>query len=320
MTDFNHKFLSSEESRKSAVEYYKKYVRGASSETLPDMTTLDFDRTYRYPTDTRISYVIFGCFGVLISLAIKNVSGLLISLVIVLSLCIYGLVDTDYSITITNNGIRTRRLRHEKHLRWDEIGRITNRTSQDSLRLRDHSDSVSLLLDSHVEGYPEMVRLIQQKRPDLWNTDMPQIFHQASGYQWLIRIGLSVLVTVIGTHLIWKNDALGGMFVLIVSILVWARLLTHTHTVALQDDELMLKSITGKQYLQASNINAIRIKAPERYSRSAAHSVVIRLESGKTISLSGFKEGLPMLYHTLRTWWQNKEHYPHQGADSVESG
>lgn len=139
----------------------------------------DFTRTYRYPASTRIMLFIGTCFFGVIPVLVKSSEKIGASLCFgpMMLLCMLEFISTGYKITITNDEISTHWFGRERRMRWDEISSVRNRNIWGDLKLQSSNNSYSLRVDSQVEGYSEVIKLIEYKRPDLFNTDIPDTFH-----------------------------------------------------------------------------------------------------------------------------------------------
>jgi len=265
----------------------------------------NFRLTYKYPTSTRIMLLMAACFFSAIAVFVKSSDKIVASLCFgpLTLLCLVEFVLTSYKITITNDEINTHRFGRDTCLRWDEIGSIRSRDMWGGLQLQDSNNSFSLRIDSQVEGYLEIVKLIGYKRPDLWNTNIPEKFRQTI---WGIFIFGTIGVFMIGIGIkgTLQGELVTGIGLLALGLLTWGMVLMQIRTVSFQEDDLVLKSILRKRYLKARDIHSIQMDTAKGQYDTVAHRVMIELMNGKTIALSGFREGPAMLYQALQTWWQ----------------
>jgi len=245
------------------------------------------------------------CFFGAISVLVKSSEKIVVPLCFgpMMLLCLFEFVSTGYKITLTNDEISTHWFGRKKRIRWDEISSVSNRNIWGDLKLQSSDSSYSLRVDSQVEGYSEVVKLIEYKRPDLFDADIPDTFHWVIWGQLFLG-GIGSFIVAMGIKGILEHEMGAGLGLLALGLLTLSIVFTQTRTVALQDNDLVLKSLLRERRLKAQDIEAIYIDTASSGYGSVAHPITIRLTKGKTISLGGFREGPAMLYQALQAWWQ----------------
>jgi len=266
----------------------------------------DFTRTYTYPPGTRGQMLVAVCLmGLGTVCAAICFSGVPVAPLFMGLPALFGIVEflkSGYSVSISSDGISTSLLGRERCLNWSEICSVKSLSASGNLELQNADNSCSIRIQSQIEGYFELIKQLVDKRPDLWNGNMPETFHQAVGSQ-LFSGCLGILLIALGIGVV-KNEVAVGIFSLVFGSLIWINLLTDTQIITSQEGELALRSVIREQRLDASAIEMIRVNTSDRSRSISRHSVIIKLKTGKRIPLNGFKEGPAMLYHTLQTWRQ----------------
>jgi hypothetical protein len=266
----------------------------------------DFTRTYTYPPGTRGQMLVAVCLmGLATVCAAIIFSGAPIVLLFIGLPTLFGIVEfikSGYSVSISGAGISTSLLGRESRLNWSEICSIKSLSASGDLELQNADNSCSIRIQSQIEGYLELIKQLVDKRPDLWNSNVPETFHRAVGNQ-LLSGCLGILLMALGIGVV-KNEVAVGIFSLVFGSLIWVNLLADTQIITLQEGELVLKSLIREKRLNASAVERIRVDTSERGHSSTRHSVIIKQKNGKRISLNGFKEGPALLHYALQSWWQ----------------
>src|SRR5687767_31526 len=116
-------------------------------------------------------------------------------------LCLVGFLFSFYSVTLTEKEIIARRFFRESKLLWSDIYEVIP-DSLDSFSLSDRNGDVKVFISSQVKDYVELVGLIKQSRPDIWEVrnsltvQDTQAFHKNpwSAIQYSL-IGVGMIVT-----------------------------------------------------------------------------------------------------------------------------
>ena len=109
------------------------------------------------------------------------------------------------SVKISNDEIVTGSLLGSRSLRWTEISRVSMRGQ--SLRLHNRDEDVTLSLDSQLDGYPEILDIIFNKRPDLFEIENNVITRSVWGS--IVAIGFGLLMMAISVAVFFTVDATG---------------------------------------------------------------------------------------------------------------
>jgi len=262
--------------------------------------------TFRYPSWFRILGLFGACFFAFLwvlsadsdeSLLVLSVFGFFVLL------CLGLLIWATASIKVSANEISWHWLGREKRIPWDQIGRIRHHALSDNLRLYRRNGSCSILVDSQINGYLQIVEILYVKRPDLWDAGPSPsgTFRKVLWPQLLLFGGGGVFMGVFGIKGLLEGEVLAGLGLVAFAGLAFAVLLTQVQAVTIRDDELVIKYVFRKQRVKASSVEQIRMVA-EQSGSGTAHAVVVHLKNGKKISLVGFREGAPKLFYALGAW------------------
>ena len=275
-----------------------------SSQWLADGVT----HTLRYPTGIRMALLLGSLFFAIISILSANSDEAMIGPLCFgpfMLLCFVTFVGTGVTVTVTSDEIRWRRLRREKRMHWDEVGRLRNCDLWGTLELYHKDGSCSIKLDSQLQGYLLIVHFLLVKRPDLWNAGpCESVTFRRVLWPQLAFGAVTVFMGVMGIKGIMEGEITAGIFLLAFGCAVSALLLLQPQAVTFEGDDLVIKAVLRKQRLKASSIKELRMETT-RTENVMVHPVVVELKNGKKVSLAGIREGSPKLFHSLVGWVQS---------------
>jgi hypothetical protein len=209
-------------------------------------------------------------------------------------------------------------------VKWDEIARVNSAAMGNKLALVTKKGS-SVKINSQVSGYPTIVKILREKRPDLFNIVSP-------GYAENVRDGY--IPTQQATGFTGKRVFKKGMFrrfgsyiVIAPFLLVMIRALFtdqehifeaslatmffllmmlppffEVFEVTVMGNKITVVSMVDEKEFDARQIREVTIKSVRRKG-AVFHFPVLVTEKGKKYSLQGFSEGTEILYGFLLNWW-----------------
>lgn len=266
------------------------------------MTNLDEPRVYKMAKD-KLIYSIMAIILVTFGLFL-DVKRFDLGYLIVLGLiAIFLFFPFTYKLLISNEAISSINLFRIKTLEWNEISEIQFKSG--GILLKNSDDSIKVLVKSQVDGFPEIVKLIQHKRSHVWNSQSITEFHQGILENLLILIfGLTLAVLVLRTFFIdglSKDDAvliLGT--IVMVSFAIWFGV-SKIRKISIDDDSLIVKYLLWNRKYHSSEIISVSLEQ-KMEKNLVKYPVYIYLESGKKIVLEKVKEGNPVLLSSLEQW------------------
>lgn len=229
-------------------------------------------------------------------------------------------------VEVNEEGITSSRLYGliQAQVKWNEIVRINSLSLGNTLALVSQKGS-SVKITSQVSGYPTIIKILREKRPDLFGMASPGYAEnvrdgyiptqQVPGFTgkkvfkkgFLRRFG-SYLITVpfllvsVWTIFTDSEHLVGASLAAVFCLYLIVASLFDIFEVVLEGGKITLISLLDEKELTARQINEVKMKSVRR--RSAVHYFpALITEKGKAYSLQGFSEGTEILYGFLLNWW-----------------
>jgi len=186
---------------------------------------------------------------------------------------------------------------------WEELETIRPNTLGVGIKIITKSAKV-LEISSQLHGYPAIVEILRQLRPDLFDgigssSSGTKIFQKGFFGKYGLLL-LSIIVSMI--FLATLALIIPAIFVGIGLFFLWKAALYGVHTVRLEENRLSICSLRKKLEMTAQHIRDIRMVT--RYSRRgvASNLIEVQLVGGSAFYLSGFPEGNELMYGSLKNW------------------
>lgn len=288
-------------------------------------------QVFRYPiyilVATYLIVFVFGCFSVL---AIQETTAFLVScglfLVTLLSVWI-----VSAKVEVGESGITTSRLfgLNKAQVNWAEIASVNSKAMGQVLELATKKGS-SVKITSQVSGYSTIVRLLRERRPDLFNLTSSNVYagssmHVAEGNRDAGPSTASFSGGKTFTKGMWRTF---GSYIIVVPfflISVWTIFTDERYTVGasiaaafclflivspffeitelkVEGSKITLTSMFDEKEIAASQVSEVRMKTVRRRS-AVYHFPVLITDKRKEYALQGFPVGDEILYGFLLNWW-----------------
>ncbi len=285
---------------------------------------------FRYSTGwLAVLYIfttLFCCAGLLV--ASQNIGNSLPSLALAL---LFGLsaLSASSKVEVTQAGIRTSAWLRSSTIQWEEIVQMQSNSFKRKLELRSRAGK-TINVSTQVKGYPVIVELLRQKRPDLFgegasapvqlpgsdalgsavtpNSGLPFTETKTFRKSILKQFSLSFVMIPILLLMVWLGMAspelrtasfISAGFCLLVMIIP----LFQVSAVKLEPNKLTIESFFEEKEFSARQIKEIKMQSVTgRYGRVTNFVNVIPAE-GKKYPISGFQEGDELVYGFLMNWW-----------------
>ena len=303
----------------------------------PAKSPLEKPLVFRYSTVWLVVLylftTIFCCAGVLA--ATQSVGSSLPSLGLAL---LFGLTALSASskVEVNQAGIRTSALFGSHEIKWNEIAKVSSNPMRKKLELFSNQGK-SVKLSTQVKGYPVLVELLRQKRPDLFSeaasasiqgnvsvgqpsepaglgrdkqlNSMPA-FTETRTFQksFFKQYALSLGMVPVALLMVWLGMAdpqlrtasiLSTAFCVLVMIIPFFQV----SAIKVEPDKLTIQTFFEEKELSAHQIKEIKMQSVTgRYGRVTNYVNIIPVE-GKKYPLGGFPDGDEILYGFLMNWW-----------------
>jgi hypothetical protein len=202
--------------------------------------------------------------------------------------------------TLSDSGISTQTLLGTKSLAWNEISRVSG--SGNAIKLHNNFGDVTVTPRVQLPGYDEVVNMIGDKRPDLFN---PMEYGEMSK-SWLGTILLPVVgVFFIGFGIFLYSqtqDNLSPLIVFIIIGLVFGSMVfTQPRSVSIQGNSILIQYFFNRKTLSADEIASIDLRYTQ--TRNGKHYfIALTLANKKVVRIAGVGPSLPIVYLVLRNW------------------
>ena len=205
------------------------------------------------------------------------------------------------SVKISGSEITASRFFISKSLRWSDIARVSMRGQ--SLRLHNRDEDITMSLDSQLDGYTEILDIIFNKRPELFDTAENNVLSR-SMLGLILTIGFGLLIMAFPAFIFWASDEfdlLYGTIFFVIGIVMMAGWLFAPQSVALENETMLVSYLYKKVSYSINDINSITLEK-QRTRNGYIYFVQLNLKSGKPLKLPGFKQGNALTYQLLKRW------------------
>jgi hypothetical protein len=276
---------------------------------------------------------VFCCAGFLI--ASRSVGNSLSSLILAL---LFGLTALSLSskVEVNQGGIRTSAVLGSSEIKWNEIVKVKSNPMKRKLELLS-SEGKAVKVSTQVKGYPVIVELLRQKRPDLFaegvssptqGTISPEqsiegaalrrdeqpnsalAFTETKTFQksFFKQYGLCFVMVPVALLLIWLGMAepqlrtasfISAGFCALVMIFPFFQV----SAIKVEPNKLTIETFFEEKEFSARQIKEIKMQSVHgRYGRVTNFVNIIPVE-GKKYPLGGFSDGDEIIYGFLMNWW-----------------
>lgn len=270
--------------------------------------------------------IFFGCIGLLI--AIQNVLYGLPFLGLALIFVLAALAFSP-KVEITETSIRASGLFDSPETQWNEIVQMKSNPLKRRLDLIKPNGEI-VGISTQVSGYPRIIEILRQKRPDLFNVSpqpaQPSVFdtsleepmntsteHSFTGIKIFKKnsfaqyglILLMIPLCVLGVwFLVARDDKFVGIGIGLIAFFFMVMSLFSIHHIKVEPNKLTTESFFTQKEYTANQIKEIRMKTVRSRHGVATNFVSIQPVEGSDISMAGFPEGDELIYGVLHDWWE----------------
>jgi hypothetical protein len=294
---------------------------------LDSYSIIEKPLVFKYPPLRRTviySFVaFFGCVGLLV--ASQNV---LNSLPFLALAALMGIIAMAFSpiVEVSEAGIRASGMLSSSEIRWEEIATIRSMPMKRRLELSG-ADGKLVDVSTQVSGYPRIVEIIRQRRPDLFGAssssrlqnnpfavrhgkaDSATSFTETKIFKksFFAQYGIFFLmfpIFLVGVWAITAKDMFLGIGLCLVSVLFMSMSLFNFYQIRLEPNKLSIESFFTQKQFTAKQIKEISMKTVRSRRGTARNFIHIQPVEGTAIALAGFAQGDEILYGTLVNWWE----------------
>ena len=275
---------------------------------------------------------IFCCAGFLV--ASENLGNSFPSFMLAL---LFGLTALSVSskVEVKETGIRAASLLGGAEIKWNEIAKVKSNPIKRNLELISNTGK-SVKVSTQVKGYPVIVELLRQKRPDLFgetgslvqgnvsagqpseqrasrraeNPGSTLAFTETKTFQksFFRQYALCFVMVPVALLMVWLGLAdsqlrtasfISAAFCVLVMVIPFFQV----SAIKVEPNKLTIETFFEAKELSASQIKEINMQSVRgRYGRVTNFVNIIPSE-GKKYPLGGFSEGDEMIYGFLMNWW-----------------
>ncbi|MBK9924073.1 MAG: hypothetical protein IPP66_02170 [Anaerolineales bacterium] len=291
----------------------------------PSILRIQKPIVFKYPIVWRIVMylfvIVFGCGGLLVASESFSAGLPLLALGVLFGLTTLSLPP---GIEVSDKGIRVMKMLGGSEMRWGDMAQIKPNGAKRNLVLVS-SKGETLKVSTQLKGYPAIVEILRQKRPDLLgikdnqvasndlggpsftSTQMPKetkVFRKNFFAQYSVFFLLIPLCLVGAWATITMEEKFAGIAIGLIGAVFIAFALFSTNQITVKPNKLVFESFMGEKTYTAKQIKEISMKTVRgRYGR-ATNYVNVQPTEGIAVAVAGFSEGDEVIYGYLVNWWE----------------
>ncbi len=299
-------------------------------------TRAEKPEVFKYSIVTRIIIYAFAViFLCSFALALQDVNNLLIPCSLFF-IALPGVWIVSAQVEVSEKGIRTSRMfgLAGSQVAWDEIAKIKSNAMQSNLQLTTKKGN-SIKVTSQVSGYPRIVEILRNKRPDLFGM-APAVATQTSAFSssydnessgyvsappapafkgtrtfrknFFKQYGLVILLIPFCFFAVWTaytsaENRLGAILATVFCLIMIVLPFFQVSAVKVEQDKITFETLFEEKAFSAKQIRDVKMQSVRgRYGRVTNYVNIVTAE-GKNYPLQGFSEGDEIIYGILSNWW-----------------
>lgn len=229
-------------------------------------------------------------------------------------------------VEINGQGIRSSHLYGliGSQVSWNEIARIRSASMQNSLELTTPKGK-RVKISSQVNGYPVIVEMLREKRPDLFGmaasaSQDSSMKRSSSGpapafstkkfeKSFFKQFGSYLLTVPFCLYATWMvvefpEYRIGAAVSICFCVVIIVIPLFQVNAVIVEPNKLTIETLFEKKVFSARQISEIKMQTMRgRYGRLTHFVNIIPLQGKKNYPLQGFSAGDEVIYGFLINWW-----------------
>jgi hypothetical protein len=291
---------------------------------------------FKYSIVTRIIIYAFAViFLCSFALALQDVNNLLIPCSLFF-IALPGVWIVSAQVEVSEKGIRTSRMfgLAGSQVAWDDIAKIKSNSMQSNLQLTTKKGN-SIKVTSQVSGYPRIVEILRNKRPDLFGM-APAVATQTSAFSssydnessgyvsaplapafkgtrtfsknFFKQYGLVILLIPFCFFAVWTaytsaENRLGAILAAVFCLIMIVLPFFQVSAVKVEPNKIKFETLFEEKAFSAKQIREVKMQSVRgRYGRVTNYVNVVT-EGGRNYPLQGFSDGDEIIYGFLTNWW-----------------
>ena len=162
-------------------------------------------------------------------------------------------------------------------------------------------------LSAQLHGYPALVELLLQNRPDLFGNPGSSTGGKTFEKGFLTKYGLVLLLTPASLTFpvaVLSAQCIPALIIAVILFLLWRFVLHSPYELRIEENRLSTRSFRKKQEWTAEQIKEISLRSTYNRRGIASRYIHLELLNGEKYHLSGFSEGNEIMYGVLKNWWE----------------
>jgi hypothetical protein len=190
----------------------------------------------------------------------------------------------------------------ERVLAWRDISAIRpQRGGGEGVELLDGQGNAAIKVHGALQGYEQLIELIPQFRPDLWDFQGERTFQKMGDVIFLGVFG--GIFVVLGLFVGGTTEIVPKLFMFGIGAFVLWLLWGTPYKMTLRPGELVVTSIQNSKTYTPADIQAVRVERHRSRNR-VSYVPTLDLAEGKKVYLGGFGGGAVNTYGALLRWWE----------------
>jgi hypothetical protein len=302
------------------------------SRPVASQKSIEKPRIFRYPILILVAAYSFGLFFACASiLALQDTTAFLVSCSLFLATLVSVWI-VSAKVEVSEKGIIASRMfgLSRGQMGWGEIEQVRSIAGGQTLELIARKDS-SLKVTSQVSGYPEIVQILREKRPDLFGmapslspegqtqfggndvkaSNLAPAFTEKKVFikSFWRQFGSYLITVPLFLVSVWtvftdEKYMIGALLLGGACLFMMISPFFDVSTVKVEGNKITIGTFFEEKVVTARQIKEIKMKSIRSRSR-VSHFTIITTEQGKKYSLGGFSEGSEIIYGFLFNWWNS---------------
>lgn len=302
-------------------------VKPPVAAALDGYSIIEKPLVFKYPLLWRILMyffvAFFGCGALLV--ASQNIVNSLPFLAMALLMGFIAMVFSP-KVEVSEAGLRASAIFSDAEIRWEDIAGMKSVPMTRRLELSGKDGKV-VKVSTQVSGYPRIVEIIRQRRPDLFGGSSSEaqnnpfavrygnpgsvstetkIFKKSFLAQYAMSFLLIPVCVMLASSLLIEPQYrlwafLFGGFCALIMVMPFFQ----PNVIKVEPDKLTIETFLEQKEFSAGQIKEIKMQTVRSRRGTATHFVNIIPVTGRSYSVQGFSDGDEIIYGTLINWWES---------------
>lgn len=217
------------------------------------------------------------------------------------AILLFGLYFLTSATVVSDTEIASRRLWGTHALRWTEIHEVSG--SRSGIKLKNFDGDVTVLLNSQLPGYEQVIEELARKRADLFASPEFSVLETSRLLNFLQILFALAFLGFAGWIFIQNESGIwlpALMFAAMALFVLWSGLST-VQSVTMEGSTIVLRYLNKEVTYRADEIQAVTLDF-QRTRNGRIYFVRLALKNGRSVRLTNLQVGAAFAYLVIREW------------------